>query len=279
MSWLDNRVVLVTGGASGLGRAVVRRFVEEGASVGILDVSADGLADLSDEFGDSVVTSTGDVTRLSDNEDAVERTVDAFGKLDVFVGNAGVFDDNVTIAELPDDDEAIADSFRDLFEINVLGYLLGAKAALPELVETNGRMVFTASGASFEPDGGGSLYVPSKHAIAGIVRQLAFELSPSVSVNAVAPGYVPTNLSGIESLEREEGGVLDESEFDPSVHPAGIVPTPADYTGAYVLLASEENSRPMTGTIVRADLGRNVRGIGNVSGRALEFVTDGVDTA
>ncbi|RQH02445.1 SDR family NAD(P)-dependent oxidoreductase [Natrarchaeobius oligotrophus] len=279
MGWLDNRVALVTGGASGLGRAVVRRFVDEGASVGVLDVSADGLDDLEDELGNSVVTIAGDVTRLSDNETAVERTVDAFGRLDVFVGNAGVFDDNVTIAELPEDDEALAKSFRDLFDINVLGYLLGAKAALPELVETNGRMVFTASGASFAPDGGGSLYVPSKHAVAGIIRQLAFELSPTVSVNGVAPGYVPTDLSGIDSLERDEGGLIDESEFDPSVHPAGIVPTPDDYAGAYVLLASEENSRPMTGTIVRANLGRDVRGIGAVSGRALEFVTDGLDGA
>lgn len=277
MSWLDSDVALVTGGASGLGRAIVERFIEEGASVGVLDVSPQRLGTLSDELGDDVVAIEGDVTRLSDNERAVERTVESFGKLDVFVGNAGVFDDNTNISELPDDDDGIRESFAELFQINVLGYLLGAKAALPELLETDGRMVFSASGASFAPDGGGALYVPSKHAVAGVIRQLAFELAPRISVNGVAPGYVPTNLSGIASLENKEGGLLEPEDFDPAVHPAGVVPTPKDYTGAYVLLASEENSRPMTGAIIRADLGRGVRGIGSVTGGAVDFVTEDID--
>lgn len=274
MGWLDNRVALVTGGASGLGRAIVSRFVEEGATVGVMDVSRDRLDTLRDELGDDVVAVHGDVTRLSDNERAVERTVDSFGQLDVFVGNAGVFDENVSITELPDDDDAIIESFHELFDVNVLGYLLGAKAAVPELLETGGRMVFTASGASFAPDGGGALYVPSKHAVAGIVRQLAFELAPEISVNGVAPGYVPTNLSGVDSLARDEGGLVDPETFDSSVHPVGIVPTAADYTGAYVFLASDENARPMTGSIVRSDLGRSVRGIGTVSGRGLDRLSD-----
>lgn len=274
MGWLEDEVALVTGGGSGLGRAVTERYVEEGASVGVMDVDADRLAEVDSALGEDVVTVEGDVTDLADNERAVTETVDAFGELDVFVGNAGVFDQNASLPEL--DAGELEESFAELFEVNVLGYVLGARAALPELLETEGRMVFSASQASFGPDGGGVLYVPSKHAVAGLVKQLAFELAPDVRVNAVAPGYVPTDLSGTETLGGERG-VVSPEKFDPSNHPLNVIPTPGDYTGAYVLLASRENSRPMTGSIVRADLGRSVRGITSVAGRALEFITEDVD--
>ncbi|MDS0477322.1 3-(cis-5,6-dihydroxycyclohexa-1,3-dien-1-yl)propanoate dehydrogenase [Natrinema sp. 1APR25-10V2] len=274
MGWLSDQVVLVTGGGSGLGRAVTERFVDEGASVGVLDIDEDRLETLESEFDDSVTTIVGDVTELADNERAVSETVDAFGKLDVFVGNAGVFDQNTALSELSGDQ--LEESFVELFNVNVLGYMMGAKAALPELLETDGRMVFTASQASFGSDGGGILYVPSKHAVAGLVRQLAFELAPSVRVNAVAPGFVPTDLSGTETLGGDRG-VVSAEEFDPTNHPLEITPSAADYTGPYVLLASRENSRPMTGTIVRADLGRSVRGITEVSRSAVEYVTEDID--
>ncbi|SFS93117.1 3-(cis-5,6-dihydroxycyclohexa-1,3-dien-1-yl)propanoate dehydrogenase [Halostagnicola kamekurae] len=273
MGWLDNQVTLVTGGGSGLGRAVVERFIDEGASVGVLDIDEQRLEDLESEFGDDVVTVAGDVTSIADNERAVSETVDTFGKLDVFVGNAGVFDQNVSLPELSDED--LEESFRELFDVNVLGYMMGAKAALPELAETGGRIVFTASQASFGSDGGGALYVPAKHAVLGLVRQLAFELAPTIRVNAVAPGFVPTDLSGTDSLGGERG-VVSAEEFDPTNHPLEITPSAADYTGAYVLLASEFDSRPMTGSVIRADLGRSVRGITEVSRSAVEYITEDV---
>ena len=272
MMWLDQQVALITGGASGLGRAVVERFLDEGAKVVVFDIDQEGLDELNTEYNE-VCTVQGDVTSLSDNKKAVSTAVEEFGRIDIFVGNAGVFDDNVSLPEIEED--GLRESFVELFEVNVLGYLLGARAALPELIKTEGRMVFTASQASFNPDGGGILYVPSKHAIAGIVRQLAFELAPKVRVNAVAPGYVPTELSATATLGGERSIVTSE-EFDSSNHPLDFVPAPKDYTGAYVLLASEEDSRPMTGTIIRADLGRSVRGITSVAGRAIDFVTDGL---
>lgn len=274
MGWLANDVALVTGGGSGLGRAVVERYVQEGASVCVMDVDAERLAEVEDTLGSQVTTVRGDVTSLEDNRRAVAEAVDEFGKLDIFVGNAGIFDQNASLPELDAGD--LEASFRELFDVNVLGYILGARAALPELLETEGRIVFSASQASFGPDGGGVLYVPSKHAVAGLVRQLAFELAPAVRVNAVAPGYIPTDLSGT-ATQGGECGLVPPEEFDPSNHPLDYTPTAEDYTGAYVLLGSQENSRPMTGSIVRADLGRSVRGITSVGGRALEFITEDVD--
>lgn len=273
MSWLDGKSILVTGGAAGIGRAVVNRFVEEGANVGVMDIAEDKLETLRSEHGENVVTVSGDVTDYADNERAVTETVDAFGSLDVFVGNAGVFDNYVSLAQL--DGGSVEEPFTDLFGVNVLGYILGAKAALSELVESEGRIVFTASSASFHPGGGGTLYIPSKHAVAGLVRQLAFELGPRVSVNGVAPGYIPTDFAGVDGVDGERHALPDD--FDPGNYPLQFTPTPADYTGPYVLLASEENSKPMTGTIVSADLGRSIAGTTEVSGRALEYITEDVD--
>ena len=92
MGWLEGKVALITGGGSGIGRALVERFLEEGASVGVLERSNEKAKELQDQFGDNVVVVQGDVTQLEDNERAVAETVQAFGKLDTFIGNAGIFD-------------------------------------------------------------------------------------------------------------------------------------------------------------------------------------------
>src|SRR6516165_11214770 len=109
MGWLDGQVALVTGGGSGIGRAVVARFIAEGALVGVLDRVPARAEELQTEFGHAVATVTGDVTRLADNKRAVAETVGAFGRLDIFVGNAGVFDVYAPLAEFPD--EQLSEAF------------------------------------------------------------------------------------------------------------------------------------------------------------------------
>jgi NAD(P)-dependent dehydrogenase (short-subunit alcohol dehydrogenase family) len=261
MGWLEGKTALVTGGGSGIGRAVVERYVEEGAEVGVLELVEERVEELNDAYPDAVHAVRGDVTDYADDERAVAETVDRFGSLDVFVGNAGIFDDAVHLADLsPADIEA---GFEELFRVNVLGYLLGAKAALPELLATEGCMVFTASYSSFYPATGGILYTPSKHAVAGIVRQLAYELAPKVRVNAVAPGYAPTNISGVDALDQESSSAVPE-EIDER-YPLGI-PAAEEYAGYYVLLASERDSRASTGAIVEADSGLHVRGADEPAG-------------
>jgi NAD(P)-dependent dehydrogenase (short-subunit alcohol dehydrogenase family) len=255
MGWLENKTALVTGGGSGIGRAVVERYVEEGANVGVLELVEERVDELNDEFPDRVHAVQGDVSEWEANERAVAETVDAFGSLDVFVGNAGIFDDAVHLADLSP--EEIESGFAELYRVNVLGYMLGAKAALPELLETEGCMVFTASYSSFYPATGGILYTPAKHAIAGVIRQLAYELAPKIRVNGVGPGYSPTNLSGVDALDQDESSAVPE-EIDER-YPLRI-PTPEEYAGYYVLLASEENSRASTGTIIEADSGLSIRG-------------------
>lgn len=154
MGWLDGQVALVTGGGSGIGRAVVARFIAEGARVGALDRVATRADELRAEFGHAVVALAGDVSQLTDNKRAVAETVAAFGRLDIFVGNAGVFDNFLPLAEFPE--ENLAPAYDELFGVNVKGCIFGAKAALPELAKTEGSMVFTASVAGSNSGGGGA---------------------------------------------------------------------------------------------------------------------------
>jgi cis-3,4-dihydrophenanthrene-3,4-diol dehydrogenase len=267
MGWLDGRVALVTGGGSGIGRAVVERFVAEGARVGVLDRSAEHLERLTREV-DGVVTITGDVTAAGDNDDAVAAVVEAFGGLDTFVGNAGVWDYFATLADTPAD--RLATSFDELFAVNLKGYLLGAKAALPALLRSDAAgIVFTASNASFLPAGGGPLYTAAKHAVVGLVRELAYELAPHVRVNAVAPGGTLTDLRGLSGLGQQDmsmAGVPNIEQLVAGTAPLGFAQQAADHAGAYVLLASTPNSRAITGQVISSDGGLGVRGLGQAAG-------------
>src|SRR5271154_3926750 len=103
MGWLENKVALVTGGASGLGRAIVERFVQEGARVAILDRARERGEALAAQLGADGAAIVGDVTVLADNQRAVAETAKRFGRLDCFVGNAGIWDFSMSLADLPDD--------------------------------------------------------------------------------------------------------------------------------------------------------------------------------
>jgi NAD(P)-dependent dehydrogenase (short-subunit alcohol dehydrogenase family) len=252
MGWLDGRVALVTGGGSGIGRAVVERFLAEGARVGVLERVAARVEQLQAACGSAVIAVQGDVTRLTDNQHAVDATVRAFGQLDIFVGNAGVFDRFISLADLPG--EQISAAFDELFGVNVKGAILGAKAALPALLKTDGCMIFTASVAGFFPGGGGPLYTASKHAIVGLIRQLACELAPTIRVNGVAPGGTRTDLRGLAVLGQDQ--LLART---PATE--GRLKPPEDHTGAYVFLASKENSRHTTGAIIDTTSGASARSI------------------
>jgi NAD(P)-dependent dehydrogenase (short-subunit alcohol dehydrogenase family) len=259
MTWLTGQVALVTGGGSGLGRAIVERFVEEGARVGVLELSADKAEGLRTDLGGAVAVVSGDATDYRDNEAAVAATVAAFGKLDAFIGNAAIWDFGTSLAAMP---AAVMDgAFREVFDLNVKGYLHGAKASLPALLDSAGSMIFTASNAAFWPGGGGPLYTASKHAVVGLVRQLAYELAPRVRVNGVAPGGMATDLRGPKSLGLDGTPLtsLIRPDMMRTFNALGIAPEPRDYTGHYVLLASRQNNRTVTGTVHNCDAGVGVR--------------------
>jgi 2,3-dihydroxy-2,3-dihydrophenylpropionate dehydrogenase len=255
MGWLDGQVALVTGGGSGIGRAVVARFIEEGARVGVMERVATRADQLRAEFGDKVVGIAGDVARLADNQRAVAETVRAFGRLDVFVGNADVFDVYAT------DDDKLGEAYDELFGVNVRGVVFGAEAAFPELKKTAGSMVLTASVAGFNSGGGGALYTASKHAVVGLVRLLAADLGPEIRVNGVAGGTM-TDLRRVQSLGDDDRSQLADHNVAKRLrvgNPLHVALAPADLASAYVFLSSRSNARGTTGSIVTVDAGAMLR--------------------
>jgi NAD(P)-dependent dehydrogenase (short-subunit alcohol dehydrogenase family) len=260
MGWLDGQVALVTGGGSGIGRAIVARFIDEGARVGVLERVPSRATQLQTDFGQAVVAMAGDVTRLEDNTRAVAATVSAFGRLDIFVGNAGIFDRSLPLADIPED--KLAAACDELFGVNVTSCILGAKATLPELLKTDGCMLFTASVAGLNSGGGGVLYTASKHAVVGIIRRLAMELAPRIRVNGVAPGGTRTDLRGLPVLGQDERSHFAEPGWEERMRastPLQMGLDPADLAGAYVFLASRTNARGITRTIVTVDAGATLR--------------------
>jgi NAD(P)-dependent dehydrogenase (short-subunit alcohol dehydrogenase family) len=267
MGWLDGTIALITGGGSGLGHALVQRFINEGAKVGVLEVNADRAAALTKEFGDSVEVTVGNVADYASNAEAVERTVAKFGKLDTFIANAGIYDFFLPLAQY--EGEQLSAAFDELIAVNTKGGLLGARAALPELLKTRGSMIFTVSNSGFYTGGGGPLYTASKHAVVGVVKQLAHELAPKIRVNGVAPGGMKTELSGLKATGTAGQNLSQMDELDgllESITPLKVSPKPEQYCGPYVLLASAENSGVTTGAIINTDGGFGVRGIVSVRG-------------
>ena len=262
MGWLEGDVALISGAGSGLGRALVDRFVAEGAQVVAFDRSPERVAAVEGSHDGTVLGVVGDVTVGRDNERAVARALSAFGRLDTFVGNAGLFDYGARLVDTPV--EALDRGFDELFAVNVKGYLLGVKAAVEALIEASGNVVLTASLASRNAGVGGAMYTASKHAVVGLVEQLAFELAPAVRVNGVAPGFMRTDIRGPRALglaERTPDSVPDLDELARAVFPLQFLPDPADYSGHYVQLASRANAAATTGVVIECDGGFSVRGM------------------
>lgn len=254
MGELKGKAAFITGAGSGIGRAVAKRYVEEGAKVGAFDLDEASLESLKQECGDELITITGNVTSLEDNKRAVAEVLKAFGKLDIVIANAGVYDKRVSIKEI--EEEKLEAAYNQLFGINVKGYLFTVKAALPALSESKGCIVMTASISSFQAGLGGTLYVSSKHAVAGLIRQLALELSPDIRVNGVAIGKALTNLKSVVEPKVNRPSITSMTD---ERLPLRKVPLPDEVAGPYVFLASERNAGHMTGTITVVDSGISIR--------------------
>ena len=258
---LAGRVVLLTGGASGIGRALASVLLRRGAHVVVLDRDVSGLdAERSSRGVGRLLTVVGDVTDPDVNQRAVDLAVTEFGTLDSFVGNAGIHDGGATVRDVTP--VQMRDLSRRILDVNVVGYLVGACAAAEAVERAGGTMIFTLSDASFvvAGNGAGIAYAASKHAGLGVVRSLAAQLAPRVRVNAVAPGGVPTALSslGADAIERAVYRDVDAvvSQIR-SINPLRTVLSPDDLVPHYLYLLTSQ-SRGLTGHVLRPDGGLSV---------------------
>jgi len=241
------RSVLITGGASGIGAAVARAFLAEGARVTVLDRDPSPDPD--------VTTVEGDVRSSADNERAVAVAAGE-GGLDVLVANAGVHDGGLKLLE--GDAAELEARFRRLVEVNLLGYLLAARAAASALTEAGGAVVLTLSDASYDVHGNnaGIAYATVKHGAVGLLKALARDLAPRVRVNGVAPGGVPTGLSVADS-QGERPVAADPDQLVRRVAGRTLLGRGADLetlAATYVWLTGPATAA-VTGQILRVDGG------------------------
>jgi NAD(P)-dependent dehydrogenase (short-subunit alcohol dehydrogenase family) len=258
MKMLQDHVVLVTGGGSGLGRGVARYCAEQGATLAIVDNAPDKVRSLREEFGDGVLALQADVTRLADLQGCRAAIEERFGRLDALIGAQGIFDGNLALLETPP--ERIDALFDEIFHVNVKGYLHSVRVFADMLQESGGAIVLTTSTAAYAADGGGSAYTASKGAIRSLVGQLAFELAPRVRVNGVAPAAIGNSElrgPGTLGLQGQKQSDIPRDAFVGLFRSISLLqelPAAEDYGPLYAFLASRSN-KVMTGQTVVADQG------------------------
>lgn len=251
--------MLITDAGSGLGYGLARSCCQEGASLAIIENAPDKVRPLHEEFGGEAVVVEGDVRRLNDFKHCRDAIVERFGGLNSMICAHGIFDGNVRLMDIPE--ERIDSVFDELFQVNVKGYLLGARVFHDLLEKIRGAIVLTAStAAAFAADGGGAMYSASKRAIRSLVNQLAFEFAPNIRVNGVAPaGIANSQLGGPKSLglDQQKQSDIPKDAFLSLFRSISLLqelPTPEDYGLIYAFLASRSN-KFMTGQMLVADQG------------------------
>ncbi|HET9532188.1 MAG TPA: SDR family oxidoreductase [Blastocatellia bacterium] len=201
---LRDRVVVVTGGASGIGRSLCRRFHAEGArAVVVADIDAEGAASLAEEVsGLSVAT---DVSRESDVARLVSQTIEAYGRIDLFCSNAGIGIDG--------GEQASNEDWQRIWEINFMAHVYAARAVLPAMLERGeGYLLQTASAAGLLTQIGSAPYSVTKHAAVAFAEWLAITYGDQgIKVSCLCPQGVRTRM-----LETARGGgFLREGALDP----------------------------------------------------------------
>ena len=241
MGKLDGKVAVITGGASGIGAAAVRLFVEEGCRVVIADVQDDKGTRLADELGKSSAYLHADVSRESDVSGAIAHALSRFGRLDCLYNNAGLGGVSGPIAEIP------VDGYDQTMGVLLRGVFLGMKHAAPIMTQQgSGSIISTASVAGLQAGYGPHIYSAAKAAVVHLTRSVAMELGESgVRVNCICPGGIATpifgaalGVSGAEADRVAETMKVLLTAFQP-IQRAGL---PEDIARAALWLASDDSS-------------------------------------
>ena len=248
MGLLDGRAAVVTGGASGIGRATCRRMTEEGARVAVLDVEGDAAEAVAKEIGGvAYAVDVGDPDGL---RDAVDAAATEIGGLSIMYNNAGT----AAFNRMHEYDPA---EWERVLRVNLTGVWAGFRAAVPHLLAGGGgSIVSTASISGTRPAAGEGPYAASKAAVAALTASAALEYGPAIRVNAVSPGMIRTTMTApwFEFMPDQE------DRFEKGT-PVARVGEPEDVADVVVFLCSDL-ARFVTGQNIVVDGGLTLHGSG-----------------
>lgn len=245
---LADKVAIITGAGSGIGKATALLFAKEGAKVVIADIDNAGGIDTQNAIkakgGKAIFVHT-DVSVASEVANLVGITMDRFGRIDILFNNAGIFMKSTPV-------ELIDESLWDrIFAVNVKGIFLAVKSAVPEMKKAGGGVIInTASMTAVRPLKNMCAYATAKGAVITLTRALALELAPyQIRVNCINPAITETPIISVLSEEQKKATV--------STIPLGRMAKPEDIAYAALYLASDESAM-LTGSSINVDGGRGI---------------------
>lgn len=246
---LDGKVAVVTGSASGIGKAMAILFAKEGASVIISDLNEDGALEVVKDIeaeGGKATAVVANVTKQADIDKMIDTAVDKYGKLDILVNNAGIMDNMMPAAEVTDE------MWDKVFAINATALMRTTRKALSIFLEQkSGVIVNTASAAGLQGSRAGAAYTASKHAVIGYTKNVGFQYAlKGIRCNAIAPGGVNTNIGTTMAEPNEFGMGRAMSGADNNPRNG----EPEDIAKVALFLASDDSDF-VNGEVIRADAG------------------------
>ena len=240
---LENKVVIITGGGQGIGKATARRFAEEGAKLAIVDVNEQAGKAVADELSEQAeaVFLKVDVSKRNQAQQLAQAVHDHFGRIDVLINNAGILRDAQLL-------KMTEEQFDAVIAVNLKGAFNCTQAVAPFMVEQgSGRIVNASSVVGLYGNFGQSNYVASKAGLIGMTKVWARELGrKGICVNAVAPGLIGTEM--VQAMpEKIIAGMVEKV-------PLKRMGTPEEVANVYVFLASDEASY-INGAVISVDGG------------------------
>ena len=246
---LQNKVAVVTGAGSGMGKAITILFAKEGAKVIAADMNQETLNKVVAEItanGGTTKPVIANVTKEQDIQNMIDAAVNTFGSLDILVNNAGIMDNFVPAADVTDE------LWEKVFAVNVTGPMRATRKALPIFIKKgSGVIINIASAGGLFGSRAGAAYTASKHAVIGLTKNVGFEYAKlGIRCNAIAPGAVNTNIGNT---------LFNPNKFGMERAMAGInlnprVGEPEEIAKVALFLACDDSSL-INGTIITADAG------------------------
>ena len=229
MKKLEGQVVIITGGARGIGEGICKVFCNEGATVALWDVLEEGhkTADRIAKNGGKIFYLNVDVSSQESVDKAVAKVISEYGKIDVLINNAGIIRDRSIL-------KMSREEWDQVMHVNVDSLYITAKAVVPHMKTANyGRIISASSVNAFQGAFGQTNYSASKAAIVGFTHSLCREVGKyNITVNAIAPGFIKTEMTDSMPQDVIQAGI--------SMIPVGRIGTPEDMGHAYLFLASKE---------------------------------------